>query len=86
MSDLLIRGMSDGLKRQLANAARQRGTNLSREAIIQIQKGLSQGDVGPVKAGEYLRSLIGNAYFEEEELLAIEELGRQPDRPPPDFN
>lgn len=86
MSDLLVRNISDGLKRLLAETARKRGTSLSEEALLQLQKGLATPEQENSRAGDHLRSLIGNVYFQESEIAAIEKFRRQADRKPPEFD
>jgi antitoxin FitA len=86
MSDLLVRDISDGLKRLLTETARKRGTSLSEEAILQMQKGFATPEQGDLRAGDHLCSLIGNVYFQESEIAAIENFRRQTDRRPPEFD
>lgn len=85
MSDLLIRNISDGLKRRLAETASKRGTSLSEEAIFQLQKGLSTPEQNDLRAGDHLQKLIGHVTFEDSEIAAINDFRRQPDRAPPEM-
>lgn len=86
MGDLLIRNIPDGMKRRLAESAHQRGRNVSEEALFQIQRSLSAPEAKVVRAGDRLQELKQHAYFNEDEIAAMAELRKQPDRDPPSFD
>lgn len=85
MGDLLLRGIDDALKIELQESARRNGRSLSDEAIAQIRSALEKEQRRGQTAGQRLRSILGEATFEDEELRAIEAFRKQSDRAPPDF-
>ncbi|KQS90435.1 MULTISPECIES: FitA-like ribbon-helix-helix domain-containing protein [unclassified Rhizobium] len=85
MGDLLLRGIDDALKVELQESARRNGRSLSDEAIVQIRSALERERHRGQTAGQRLRSIVNEQRFEEDELRAIDEFRKQPDRAPPDF-
>lgn len=57
MSDLLVRNIPPGIKRQIKARARARGHSMSAEAQALIQKGLSAPEPA-MKMGTWLFSLV----------------------------
>ncbi|MBP1841924.1 plasmid stability protein [Rhizobium petrolearium] len=86
MGDLLIRNLDDALKQELQERARESGRSLSEEAIVLLRRSLSTPDEDRRPAGEWLRGLLGDAMWTEEELAAIEAARHEPDREPPKFD
>lgn len=89
MGDLLIRNLDDALKRRLRDQAKQNGRSLSEEASVRLRRSLASGNDGVEKsAGEILRAILesSDAFWTEEELVAIEAARHQPDREPPRFD
>jgi plasmid stability protein len=85
MGDLLLRGIDDALKIELQESARRNGRSLSDEAIVQIRSALEREQRNGQTAGQRLRSVVGDAKFEDDELRAIDAFRSQPGRSPPDF-
>lgn len=86
MGDMLLRGIDTELKRRLEDRAHRNGRSLSEEAIALLRKAIATQEAGPGRAGDRLRAAVGSAHFSPEELTAIEELRRSPDRSPPDLS
>jgi plasmid stability protein len=80
MADLLVRDVSEGLKREIERRARRNRRNLSDETKALIRRGLA-GAERPLKMGTFLFSLLEEKYrgddlvFERNDLVA----------PPPNF-
>jgi antitoxin FitA len=85
MGDMLIRGIDPELKRRLEESARRNGRSLSQEAIALIQRSIAVESATTQKAGDRLRSLIGNVQFTDDEITSIASSRQEPDRAPPDF-
>jgi antitoxin FitA len=86
MGDMLIRGIDDPLKQQLAESAKRNHRSLSEEAIELIRRGIILQHSEKQRPGDQLRALVGQSYFSEEEFSAIAASRSEPDRPPPDFS
>jgi plasmid stability protein len=91
MGDLLIRNISDALKRDIAAAADRTGRSLSDEAKELLRKGLiTESDIQPVEESAYdvLRTAIADDLMTDEEhaefMAGIEE-GRKSDLARPGF-
>ena len=80
MADLLVRNISDGLKREIERRARRNRRNLSDETKALIRMGLTSAE-RPIKMGTFLFSLLEDKYrgddlvFERNDLVS----------PPPNF-
>jgi plasmid stability protein len=80
MADLLVRNISEGLKREIEQRARRNRRNLSEETKALIRGGLAIS-AKPIKVGTFLFSLLEDKYrgddlvFERNDLVS----------PPPDF-
>jgi len=80
MADLLVRDVSEGLKREIERRARRNRRNLSDETKALIRRGLASAE-RPVKMGTFLFSLLEEKYrgddlvFERNDLVS----------PPPNF-
>ena len=80
MTDLLVRNISEGLKREIEQRARRNRRNLSEETKALIRGGLAIS-AKPIKVGTFLFSLLEDKYrgddlvFERNDLVS----------PPPDF-
>lgn len=85
MGDLLIRNLDDALKRELQERARHSGRSLSDEAIVLLRRSLHAPGAENVPAGEWLRGILGEERWTDEELAAIEAARHEPDRKPPVF-
>ncbi|PST23350.1 plasmid stabilization protein [Rhizobium sp. JAB6] len=85
MSDLLIRGIDDSLKKQLQANANRHGRSLSDEAIELLRQSLGRQQGGSNSAGERLRAVLGAEKLSEEEIEAINAFRNAPDRDPPHF-
>jgi plasmid stability protein len=85
VGDLLIRNLDDALKRELQERARANGRSLSDEAIMRLRKSLGTADQQNRLAGEWLRSLLSEDAWSDDELADIEAARREPDREPPAF-
>jgi antitoxin FitA len=86
MGDLLIRNLDDALKRELQDRAKQNGRSLSEEAVALLRGSLggsSAADQQP--AGTWLKGLLGEAWFSEDEIAAVDAARREPNREPPNF-
>ncbi len=86
MGDLLIRNLDDSLKHELQDRAWENGRSLSEEAIVHLRRSLGTLDEDRQPAGEWLRGLLGNERWTDEELAAIEAARHEPDRAPPNFH
>ncbi len=86
MGDLLLRGIDDALKRQLQESAIRNGRSLSDEAIEQLRRSLGRKAEDHKPAGARLRLILGEESFSDDELGAIADFRRQPDRDPPRFD
>lgn len=86
MGDLLIRNLDSGLKRELQERAKQSGRSLSEEAVMHLRRSLRTFGEPDQSAGEWLRGLLGDERWSEEELAAIEASRHEPDRQPPKFD
>jgi antitoxin FitA len=86
VGDMLVRGIDPELKRRLEDRAHRNGRSLSEEAIALLRKAIATQETGIGRAGDRLRAAVGSASFTSEELTAIEELRKDPDRNPPDMN
>lgn len=85
MSDLLIRGIDETLKKQLQANASKHGRSLSDEAIQLLRQSLGrQQNIGN-SAGQRLRTVFGPEKLNEEEIEAINAFRNAPDRDPPHF-
>ncbi len=85
MGDMLIRGIDSELKRRLEDSARRNGRSLSEEAVAAIRKAFATHDTSTQKAGDRLYALVGNVYFTDDELGAIEASRSEEDRAPPNL-
>ena len=69
MGDLLIRDISEALKRDIAERAERQGHSLSEEAKLLMRKGLAVsepvGDVQKLNAWDSLRAVLGPKTDEE---------------------
>lgn len=88
MSDLLVRDLPDGFKRQLAERARKHGHSLSREALLLMQRALAADLAAPQEGkqlglGTRLRALINPVDWSDDLIPPRDE---DEDRPPPDFS
>lgn len=94
MGDMLIRGIPDPLKSDIAQAASKEGTSLSAKAIDLLRKGMIAEKETEPEAGrsawDSLRSIfaahdaIGDEYAEIMDEIEAERK-RDFGRPPPDF-
>jgi plasmid stability protein len=85
MSDLLLRGIDDTLKKQLQANANRHGRSLSDEAIELLRQSLGRQQGGNSSVGQRLRAVLGAAKLSEEEIEAINAFRSAPDRDPPHF-
>jgi plasmid stability protein len=85
MSDLLLRGIDDSLKKQLQVNANRHGRSLSDEAIALLRQSLGREQDGSKSAGQRLRAVLGAEKLSEEEVEAINAFRNGPDRDPPRF-
>jgi len=85
MSDLLLRGIDDSLKKQLQVNANRHGRSLSDEAIALLHQSLGREQDGSKSAGQRLRAVLGAEKLSEEEVEAINAFRNGPDRDPPRF-
>ena len=87
MSDLLVRDLPDGFKRQLAERARKNGHSLSREALLLMQRALAADLTAPQEGkplglGTRLANLLPPDCRIDASFLPSRD---EPDREPPDF-
>ncbi len=85
MSDLLLRGIDESLKKQLQANASKHGRSLSDEAIALLRQSLGRLQDGSKSAGQRLRAVLGAEKLSEEEIEAINAFRNVPDRDPPHF-
>ena len=85
MGDMLIRGIDPDLKRYLEASAKRHGRSLSEEAIAMLRRAAAVDQAVMERPGDRLRSLVGDAYFTDEEVEAIAASRHEPDRDPPSF-
>ncbi|PDS71047.1 FitA-like ribbon-helix-helix domain-containing protein [Rhizobium phaseoli] len=85
MGDLLIRDVSDAMKRQLQESAQRNGRSLSEEAIEIIRRQIAVRHSG-ASAGQRLRSLMSDERFTDEEVESIAASRHERDREPPRFD
>jgi plasmid stability protein len=85
MSDLLLRGIDDTLKKQLQANANRHGRSLSDEAIELLRQSLGRQQGGNSSVGQRLRTVLGAEKLSEEEIEAINAFRSAPDRDPPHF-
>jgi plasmid stability protein len=86
LGDLLIRNLDSALKRELQDRAKQSGRSLSEEAMTHLRRSLSTLSAPDQTAGEWLRGLLGDECWSEDELAAIEASRHEADRDPPKFD
>ncbi|EJK82822.1 plasmid stabilization protein [Agrobacterium sp. SHOUNA12C] len=85
MSDLLLRGMDEALKKQLQANANRHGRSLSDEAIDLLRQSLGRQLNSGTSAGQRLRAILGKEKLTEDEIEAIAAFRHAPDREPPRF-
>jgi plasmid stability protein len=86
VGDLLIRNLDSALKRELQDRAKQSGRSLSEEAVTHLRRSLSTSSGPQQTAGEWLRGLLGDEHWSEDELAGIEASRHEVDRNPPKFD
>lgn len=86
MGDLLIRNLDSALKTELQKRAKQNGRSLSEEAVIHLRRSLSSASEPDQPAGEWLRGLLGEERWTDEELAAIAASRCEKDREPSRFD
>ena len=85
MSDLLLRGIDETLKKQLQANANRYGRSLSDEAIDLLRQSLVRQQDLNSSAGQRLRTILGEEKLSGEEIDAIAAFRHAPDREPPRF-